>query len=351
MGWEDRPYYRDRGFSSNPLTALISGSVPLFTAFGIRVRAHSALIVFIASMLLFNWSEGYGWSSKLVSMSMLFGVILLHEFGHCFAARVVGGWASEILLWPTGGLAFPETPPRPWARFFTAAGGPLVNFAICAISAAVVLSLGGHYFVQLNPLHSLMPPAEIGWHRPAFYAWWLFIVSGLLLALNLLPIYPLDGGQMLQAVLWKFLGHHRSMIVTCVTGMCGSVAVGVFGLLHWDFLLILLAVWLFYSCYQQRMLLRELGPGQPWQESAGDFSSALYRDPGTSRRRVNKKAVRIARKHAREEAAERQRLDAILVKVSTRGIASLNWRERRALRRASEKRRQSETELKDFLGD
>jgi Zn-dependent protease len=350
MGWEDRPYYRDRGFSSNRLTALLSGSVPFFTVFGIRVRIHSALILFIACELFLNWTPGYDLAAKIVSMTLLLAVVLLHEFGHCLAARAVGGYSAEVILWPLGGMTFPEIPPRPGARFIAIAGGPLVNVILCAASAALVWFLGGHTWVPFNPLASPLPAAEITWRSPVFYAWWLFITSYLLLVLTMLPIYPLDGGQMLQTLLWRFVGHHRAMTAACIAGMCGAAALGIFGLLRWDILLIALAAWLFFACYQERVLLHETGPVEPWQDD-GDLSTALYRDPVTRRRRVSKKALRIARKHAQKEAAERLRLDALLAKVSAKGLSSLNWRERRALRAATEKRRQTEKEMNDYLGD
>src|SRR3954468_2776303 len=103
MGWEDRPYYRDRGGSgslSNPLMWLLTGSVPLFTAFGIRVRAHASLLLMIVLVLLFGLGQGFTWQDRVQSMSILFGIILLHEFGHCFAAPSVGGEANDILMWP-----------------------------------------------------------------------------------------------------------------------------------------------------------------------------------------------------------------------------------------------------------
>ena len=57
--------------------------------------------------------------------------VLLHEFGHCFAARWVDGDAKEVLLWPLGGLADVEVPHTPRAHFLTAAGGPAVNLLLC----------------------------------------------------------------------------------------------------------------------------------------------------------------------------------------------------------------------------
>src|SRR5450432_1407745 len=122
MGYQDRPYYRDRGSGASPLMWILSGSVPLFTVFGIRVRAHASLIILIALELIFASSKsGLGAKNAVFSMSILFLSVLLHEFGHCFGARWVGGEADEILMWPLGGLAMISPPHRPWAQFIATA--------------------------------------------------------------------------------------------------------------------------------------------------------------------------------------------------------------------------------------
>ena len=97
MGWQDRPYYRDRGDTSGgPLMWLLNGSVPLFTAFGIRVRVHATLIVCAVLLLILGMGDGWSWQNRLIAAVVLFGVVLLHEFGHCFGARAVGGDAQVI---------------------------------------------------------------------------------------------------------------------------------------------------------------------------------------------------------------------------------------------------------------
>src|SRR5205807_2412377 len=132
MAYQDRPYYRDssRG-ATNPLMWLWNGSVPLFTVFGIRVRAHAGLIALAVIVLLFGYGGVGTVLARIQSMAVLFSVILLHEFGHCFAARSVGGNAEEILMTPLGGLAMAYAPRRPWGQFITVAGGPAVNVIIC----------------------------------------------------------------------------------------------------------------------------------------------------------------------------------------------------------------------------
>src|SRR6476646_8427876 len=144
MGWEDRPYYREgRNTGGNPFMWLLTGSVPLFTAFGIRVRAHASLAVVCALMFLFSILEGRG-SMGVQGVTALCAVILLHEFGHCFAARWVGGTAEDILMTPLGGLAMAMAPRRPWPTFVTVAGGPAVNVIICLLCGIGLYALIGY---------------------------------------------------------------------------------------------------------------------------------------------------------------------------------------------------------------
>ena len=69
---------------------------------------------------------------------LLFLSILLHEFGHCFAARSVDGDATEMLLWPLGGLAYCDVPHTPRANLITALGGPAVNLALCVLAGGAL---------------------------------------------------------------------------------------------------------------------------------------------------------------------------------------------------------------------
>src|SRR5882762_6657885 len=102
MSWRDREY---NGGTGNSLLWFLTGSVPLFKAFGIRVRIHSFMILFIVGTIVFAGAKGYDLTDRLITMGALFLIVLLHEFGHCFAARSVGGNAEEIIMHPLGGLA------------------------------------------------------------------------------------------------------------------------------------------------------------------------------------------------------------------------------------------------------
>ncbi len=339
MGYQDRPYYRDRGSGAgNPLLWLLSGSAPLFTVFGIRVRAHASLIVLIVLVLLFGLGQGFSWEARVQSMSMLFLVVLLHEFGHCFAARWVGGEANEIQMHPLGGLALAQPPHRPLPTFITVAAGPAVNVLICILCGLVLWALGGwtpwpFVFQPLKSFHS--------WIDVWKWALWIYQISWALLLFNLLPIYPLDGGQMLQSALWPKFGYYRSMNFSCITGMVGAVILGAVGLATLGLFLVAIAIMGFIHCLQMRRALLAAGP-EEFADST-DYSAA-YETDSKPRRRRHRRAARRAIKLARAERQERERIDQILAKVSAHGMHSLSWLERRALRKATEHQRERDLE-------
>src|SRR6266498_3261956 len=233
MAWQDRPYYRDRQESgTNPFWWILTGSVPLFTVFGIRVRMHASLLLLIVLVLLFGIG-GFGSSISLrvQSVSMLFMVILLHEFGHCFAARSVGGDADEILMTPLGGLAMAMAPRRPWATFVTVAGGPAVNVIICLVCAIGLYFILGVYPLGPWTFGKIYPAVRNpGWLQLSSYLFWIYATSWFLLAFNMLPIFPMDGGQMLQSILWRPMGYYKSMLLTVNIGLAGSVLMAMVGL-------------------------------------------------------------------------------------------------------------------------
>src|SRR5260370_18221502 len=110
----------------------------------------------------------------------VFVVVTLHEFGHALACRQVGGQANQIVLWPLGGVAYVNPPPRPGATLWSIAAGPLVNVALLP----VLLGLG-------------LLSRSLGWAAPmpnarALLRAVFFIALGLLV-FNILPICPLYG--------------------------------------------------------------------------------------------------------------------------------------------------------------
>ena len=92
----------------------LGGSIRLGRFFDITIRVHVLFFLLIGYWLL----TGRDWRVELAFCAMLFGTVLVHEFGHCFGARSVGGYAHDILMWPLGGLAYAHAPMRPWPQVY-----------------------------------------------------------------------------------------------------------------------------------------------------------------------------------------------------------------------------------------
>jgi Zn-dependent protease len=187
---------------------LQQGAIRLFRVAGIQVYLHWSWFL-IAMIEVNNRSREYSsFAWNLLEYVTLFGIVLVHEFGHALACRQVGGKAERIVLWPLGGVAYVSPPPRPGATLWSIAAGPLVNLILAPVlTVLVVLARKGGMMDTL--------PNAYAYLRTIFY-----INFGLLI-FNLLPIYPLDGGQILRSLLWFIVGRARSLMVTTIIGFVG----------------------------------------------------------------------------------------------------------------------------------
>lgn len=212
------------------------GSIRLFRFDGIEVFLHWSWFL-VAAFEISNRTRHYSsltWN--VVEYLALFLIVLLHEFGHALACRQVGGTANRIVLWPLGGVAYVNPPPRPGATLWSIAAGPLVNVALLPILFVTGLlsrSLG---------LAEAMPNVYV-----LLRALW-FINAGLLI-FNMLPIYPLDGGQILRSLLWFGLGRARSLMVAASIGLAGVAGLIVLAFWMRSAWFAILAVFLLMNCW------------------------------------------------------------------------------------------------------
>ncbi|HZE57825.1 MAG TPA: site-2 protease family protein [Chthoniobacterales bacterium] len=186
----------------------MGGTIRLFKFSGITVYLHFSWFLIAA----YEFSRRSGVYSSMVWAAFeylaLFAIVLLHEFGHALACRQTGGVADRIVLWPLGGIAFVNPPRRPGAMLWSIAAGPLVNVILLPIlSIALTISRIG-----------VDEPGDFGLFL--YHVWWINLA---LLIFNILPVYPLDGGQILRALLWFPLGEIRSLQIASVIGLVGSI--------------------------------------------------------------------------------------------------------------------------------
>ena len=227
------------------MTPTRQGSFRLFRFAGIDVYLHWSWFL-VAFYGISTRAENYSslvW--PVLEYLALFLIVLLHEFGHALACRQVGGQANQIVLWPLGGVAYVSPPPRPGATLWSIAAGPLVNVVLAPIFTFVAV---------------LAYSTGWGGAMPNTYTFLktVCIVNYALLIFNLLPIYPLDGGQILQSLLWFVLGRARSLLVTTVigfVGVAGLIALAVFARDKW---LGILCVFILLNCWKGLMQARLL---------------------------------------------------------------------------------------------
>lgn len=192
------------------MTQQQSGSFTLFRVAGITVFVHWSwfLVAYIAFQFRASSYTAPVWN--VVEYLSLFAIVLLHEFGHALACRQVGGSADCIVLWPLGGIAYVAPPPRPGAWLWSIAAGPLVNVFLVPVTLLLYLvgwSAGWpDQFPDLHHFLVILVCINIG-----------------LLVFNMLPIYPLDGGQILQALLWFAVGRATSLKIVSVIGLAGGL--------------------------------------------------------------------------------------------------------------------------------
>ncbi|MBL0920687.1 MAG: hypothetical protein IBJ10_01015 [Phycisphaerales bacterium] len=316
------------GDAENPMGwALTVGRVA-----GIRVRLHLLFIVYATAQILYSIPRdtlGVGFTA--LAMTSLFVIVLLHEFGHCFACRAVGGEADDILMWPLGGLAT-VSPPHEWrAHLITTLGGPAVNAALTPVFAGLLMLAGQGDAVLFNPFRPSVAVGAMGsWWLVAL--WWLHYTNLLILGFNmLLPLFPLDGGRTLQAVLWRRMGYAPSMDVAATVGVFGAIALGVFALVGDHVLLLGIAIFAGLVSWQERRRLRAADDlGEVGFESVYRAQQEEARERGPTRSQ---------RKQAEREQQVQVELDRILAKIAASGMGALSAKEKKALRDATERKR------------
>ncbi len=165
------------------------------------------LITWNLTRMFWQWHPGWGMGNlgvAVVASLLFFASVLAHELGHALVATAWGVPVREIRLFLFGGVSDIERePPSPLAEFVIAVVGPAVSFAIglfCILVSGFFLrnsslSDPGAVLASLDPLSTVIL--------------WLGPINVIIGAFNLIPGFPLDGGRVLRAALWRLTGDLR----------------------------------------------------------------------------------------------------------------------------------------------
>jgi Zn-dependent protease/predicted transcriptional regulator len=214
-------------------------SIGLGRVAGIDVKVHVTFLLLLGFVGFTGWSASRGISGALENILfyiLLFACVLLHEFGHALAARRYGIRTRDITLLPIGGVARLEsTGETPKQELVIALAGPAVNVLIAIVLAGIL-------FLTPSTIPSMETVSLTG--NPLLL---LLIANLFLVAFNLLPAFPMDGGRVLRALLLYRMDRVRATQIAAYTGKAMAVLFAFGGLFYFNnpiLLFIALFVWL-----------------------------------------------------------------------------------------------------------
>jgi Zn-dependent protease len=323
--------------------------------YGVQLRVH-VLFLLLFVVALFAAARHPDQAALLhygVFLAVLAGSVVLHEAGHVLAAARLGGRIDEIILWPLGGLSRAGVPGRPLRDLVVALAGPFVNLLLAAAAAATCLVLGGSQAIlaALDPIQPLLvgEVTALGVAQMAF-----FVNFWVLLAVNLLPAPPMDGGAALRAVLHHALGERRARAagvrVAQLTGLALCVAAWFLPRVehfeHLWFPVVLLGVFLFFLARMEtpRPAAKEgdwppgydLSRGDPLAEVVAVEEPPLSYSSATSPANFLEARREERRRRQRQiEEEEDRRVDEVLARLHEQGMEGLSLEDRALLDRAA----------------
>lgn len=327
----------------NPFT----WSLPLGRFGGISVRAHVLMLIFIVIMLIRAalpvQSQAMtlpSFAHMVAAMGALVILALTHEMGHALVCRWLGGTFDEALLWPLGGLALGQPPPSWKAHLATACGGPMVNLVVCLIAGGMLGLITGQWMgvaipdpLDLN--RAMLPPGPLT-NFPITVLYLVNATSFVMLVVNLVPMFPLDGARILQAAAWARMGYSQAMHGAVRIGYVAAVLLGAGGAVVGQWMMVALAIFGAMTCYITQKQVQ-------WTDSMLELehdAAALGVDDESDLAGPDDLGGGAAEADASPAEAEAQEVDRILQKIAAQGMDSLTRPERKLLERATQRKRE-----------
>ncbi len=206
--------------------------------FGSELRVHVTFLILLAWVGAASYADAglNAAISDVVFVLLLFACVVAHEFGHALTARRYGIKTPDITLLPIGGLArLDRMPEKPSAEVAVAIAGPVVNLVIWLV---LTIIFGAN---ALNPVRGIIQPGAAGFIDS------LAMVNLYLMAFNLLPAFPMDGGRVLRALLASRMGRIAGTEMASRIGQALAVAMGLYGLFYGAPILVLIAAFIFFA--------------------------------------------------------------------------------------------------------
>src|SRR3712207_1592354 len=221
--------------------------------FGIDLKVHWTFFLLLAFFAFVSYQRSGSLTNALITALVivaLFVCVVLHEYGHSLVAQRLGIEIQDITLLPIGGVArLKSLPTRPMDEVKIAIAGPLVNVVLAPIFFGVALLLGSSPLDAANILQGGNSLGQI-------FAY-LGLINVALVVFNMIPAFPMDGGRVLRGLLATRLGPVRATDISSAIGQFFAFAFFLIGLLSGNFLLALVAVFIFFGAGGEQQMVRQ----------------------------------------------------------------------------------------------
>ena len=211
---------------------------------GIPVRVHATFALFIVWIFVVSLTGGQDLGRAAQgagTVLAIFGCVVLHELGHALVARRYGVKTRDITLLPIGGVARLERiPEKPSQEIAIALAGPAVNVIIALALLPIVL-----------PMFPLAQSARATAELLNWFPARIFFVNVMLVAFNLIPAFPMDGGRVLRAALASRLDYVRATQIAAGVGQGIALLFGFAGLRFGEPMLLFIALFVFIGATQE----------------------------------------------------------------------------------------------------
>lgn len=223
------------------------------TLFGIQVRLHIALVIIFALGAI-QWYPKHGVAGALFGMllvGILLACILLHEFGHSLVAKHFKIPVRDIMLWPLGGIATLEKKPaNPRQGLLISIAGPAVNVVLSIIFFAIMSVV-----LQTSDLKALSDNLTPSWQSLLV----ILCINNLFLAVfNLIPAYPMDGGQILLHGLSLKIDPSKAMHISAWVARILAMVLGTYAIYHFWFMAAAICVFVFIGAPTRKVTRDEI---------------------------------------------------------------------------------------------
>jgi Zn-dependent protease len=228
------------------------------SGFGIPVFVHWTF-AFLPLLILLrpNDANEDQLLAMLIALPFIFACVVFHEFGHALTARRFGIDTLDVTLYPIGGVArLMRMTEKPLEEFLIAVAGPAVNVVLVVLLACLLIPLA-----ILDPLQVA---GSLAFHVASIVA----IANVVMIAFNLLPIFPMDGGRVLRALLTALVGHFQATQIAVGIGMAMAVLIGLAGmfLLRGAIMLPVVMAFVFVAGMQELASVRARQRRQAWED-------------------------------------------------------------------------------------